>query len=207
MASRTGRGWSGYCPTCAGTGALAEGELAALERQVYAALLRRRCREARALPAAERAEAVRALDRFWARLPARLRREPELVLAWLDALAALGRPERAARRMARFLARRWDGRLAARYAALPGGDSLKRVKQLEGWLAEHPDDPDLLEALAALCARCELWGKARDYYERALALRPAPATWLALGRLLEARGEAQAACERYREGLRAAVES
>ena len=60
---------------------------------------------------------------------------------------------------------------------------------------------ELLLCLGRLSARDKLWGKARDYFERAYRLEPGGEVCAELGRLLIALGEPKVAAAYYREGL------
>ncbi len=52
-----------------------------------------------------------------------------------------------------------------------------------------------------LCVRAQLWGKAKDYFERCLARGPNPAAYLEYGKLLEHLGETEDALQKYKDGL------
>jgi HemY protein len=75
------------------------------------------------------------------------------------------------------------------------------LSRAEGWLADHPKEPQLLLCLGRLSARDELWGKARDYFENAYRLEKSAEICAELGRLLDALGEPTVAAAYYREGL------
>jgi HemY protein len=53
--------------------------------------------------------------------------------------------------------------------------------------------------------RCQLWGKARNYFENSLKLQASQETYIEYGKLLEVLGEQTAAVQSYREGLSMAV--
>jgi HemY protein len=69
------------------------------------------------------------------------------------------------------------------------------------WQQLHGEQPELLLVLAKLCNRAQLWGKAKDYFDRCLAQCSQPDTVLAYGQLLERLGEYEKALQIYREGL------
>ncbi len=151
-------------------------------------------------------EKLGALDQLWDSLPRRLHKHPRLVAVYVDQLRQLNRGDKAEQRLRRFLNSHWDPELVALYGAIEGDDGARQLAAAEGWLEEHPESPELLRALGDLCARQQLWGKAREYFERALRLQPDPRTWLALGELHRVLEDAEASSEAYREGLRQAVE-
>jgi HemY protein len=77
-----------------------------------------------------------------------------------------------------------------------------RLKQCEKWLQDHPDDAFLHLALGRLCARDELWGKARHHMIKSLELDASIAGYDALGQLLERQGELELAMACFRNALR-----
>ncbi len=85
----------------------------------------------------------------------------------------------------------------------PGvSDTPKRLKQCEKWLQTHPEDPLLHLTLGRLCAREELWGKARHHMIRSLEIEPTVAGYDSLGQLLERKGELETAMVCFRNALR-----
>ena len=61
----------------------------------------------------------------------------------------------------------------------------------------------LLLILGKLCAHAQLWGKAKDYFERCLALGPHPEASLAYGDLLKQLDKKAEALVQYQKGLSA----
>ena len=85
----------------------------------------------------------------------------------------------------------------------PGsGDTPKRLKQCEKWLLDHPEDPWLHLVLGRLCAREELWGKARHHMIRSLEIEPTVGGYDSLGQLLDRKGELEIAMACFRNALR-----
>jgi HemY protein len=52
-----------------------------------------------------------------------------------------------------------------------------------------------------LCLQNNLWGKAKNYFEKSLSLANNPATYEELGKLLERLNDQPGACMAYRQGL------
>jgi HemY protein len=69
-------------------------------------------------------------------------------------------------------------------------------------LLVHPDEPLLHLTLGRLCAREELWGKARHHMIRSLEIEPTVAGYDSLGQLLERKGELEVAMACFRNALR-----
>jgi len=139
------------------------------------------------------------IERLWRDTPADLKTREPLLLAATRALAGAGSRERALELLAEGLQAQWSSELAARYLELGGeADAAQALQRGEAWLATRPADATLLHALGLLCKRRSLWGKARNYLEAAVAIRPSATTHLSLAELLESLGESSAALPHLR---------
>ena len=145
-----------------------------------------------------------ALEAAWQRIPPRQKRNTRVALAAARSFIACGRGEQAQRIIEDSIEAAWDSELAALYAECAGG-AVGALERAESWLRLHPQEAALLRALGQLCAHEKLWGKAQSYLEASLALEPAHATHLALARLHEQLGNAEAAQRHYRESLQLAT--
>ena len=142
-----------------------------------------------------------AVQAAWKDVPRNLRSDLDVLTAYFSALIRNGQHEQAEKELAAALKREWRGPLVRLFGLVEGPDASKQLKRAEGWLASHPEDPDLLLTAARLCLRNELWGKARSYLETVIALRPTPEAYQDYGRLLNRLGEGDAAADAFREGL------
>lgn len=142
-----------------------------------------------------------ALAAYWQKIPATDKTLARLADAAATAFAALHDGKTAVEIIEQSLARQWDEALARRYGEITGPDPVHQIERAEKWLPEHPRDAALLLTLGRLCARQSLWGKAQNYLEASLAIAAVPETHLALAQLLEQMGQAEAACEHYRQGV------
>lgn len=168
-----------------------------LDGAAYAAL------EHRALAATLAAAAdADSLNAIWRGLGRSQRADPELVSIYARQAAHHGAALAAMDEIESALRRQWDARLVDAYVDLAGDHPEQRLRQAETWLANHGDDPRLLAALGRLCARQGLWGKARGYLDRALALQPdLDGAWQSLGDVASGEGNAARAVECYRREL------
>ncbi len=155
----------------------------------------------------DRAQDGDAVQAAWKNVPRNLRSNLELLEGYFSALIRSGKNEQAEKELAAALKKEWRGPLVRLFGLVDGPDASKQLKRAEGWLASHPEDPDLLLAAARLCLRNELWGKARSYLETVISLRPTPEAYQDYGRLLNRLGEGDAAAEAFREGLGLVAES
>ncbi len=155
----------------------------------------------------DRAQDGDAVQAAWKNVPRNLRAELDLLDAYFSALIRTGKHEQAEKELAAALKKEWRGPLVRLFGLVEGPDASKQLKRAEGWLADHPEDPDLLLTAARLCLRNELWGKARSYLETVISLRPTPEAYQDYGRLLNRLGEGDAAADAFREGLGLVAES
>jgi HemY protein len=170
------------------SGALGSRAYAALEARVLAATLR-------ATPDGA------ALNTLWSQLPKAQRRVPVVVEAYARRASSFGLVLPAMDELESALRREWSPRLVEAWGSLAGDDLEPRLRRAEGWLDAHPNDARLLLALGRMCVRLKLWGKARQYLERSLALEPSAGAWEALGDTAAGQGDAAQAQQCYRHAL------
>lgn len=169
--------------------ALGKDALSALEHRVLAA----------ALAGAGDAQQLAAL---WRGLSRAQRNDPALLAIYAEHASRRGAGLAAMDELHAALRRQWQPELAAVYLGLEDVPADQRLRQAEGWLKNHPDDPALLAALGTLCVRQGLYGKARDYLQRALEHAPnSAAAWSALGDVARASDDQAAAATCYRNAL------
>ena len=161
------------------------------------------------------AAAAQGLDRVadaWNAVPRRLRGNPRLVHAYAAALArhAQGHDE-AVSAIQSVLKKHWDAQLVKLFGELEARKPVTQLAALEEWLKQHGEQPELLLLAGRLCLRNKLWGRARSYFDSALALtsdsQQRAELYQELGKLNEQTEDAPGALKAYREGLAAAVGS
>ncbi len=159
------------------------------------------------------AAAAQGLDRVadtWSAVPRRLRANPQLVHAYAAALARhpQGHDE-AVHAIKAILKKHWDAQLVRLFGELEARKPVTQLAALEDWLKQHGDQPELLLLAGRLCLRNKLWGRARSYFDSALALtsdsEQRAELYQELGRLNEQTEDAAGALKAYRQGLAAAV--
>ena len=140
----------------------------------------------------------------WQSVPRGKRKEPELVEEFARAALRTGDGSIAATDLSAALDRQFNEQLAALYARLPHEDVSAETRRVEKWLSSHPKSAALHFLLGRLCARNQLWAKARENLEQAAALGSVAAT-AELGKLHESLGEMEKAMRAYRDGLEQAL--
>lgn len=159
------------------------------------------------LAIAARSGRPQALHEAWQRVPRALRQNDALVYDYARHLMCSGDTAGAEALLRGSLQRQWNERLVHLYGLVQGPDAGKQLAQAEGWLKGRERNADLLLALARLCLRAQLWGKARSYLEASLAAGPRPEAYNEMGALLEQLDEHEAATGYYRQGLMLAADA
>jgi len=168
----------------------------ALGGRGYAAL------EIRVLVAAiEAAPDGASLNALWSQLPKTQRRLPAVIEAYAHRAAGFGLNLAAMDELESALRREWSPSLLGTYGSLAGDDLEARLRRAEAWLDAHPNDANLLLALGRMCVRLKLWGKARQYLQRSLALASSADAWEVLGDAFAGQGDAAQAQRSYRNAL------
>lgn len=172
-----------------------EEELQQLELEVYQHLL---------MDATSRRDKDK-LRETWQSLSGRWQRNMELRGLYARQLHEIGDDVEAEKHLRWLLNREWHPGMAKLYGCLTGADAATQLTVADGWLKEYGENADLLTCIGRLCLRNELWGRARQFFEKSLLLRSDPATSAELARLLHALGETEEATRLYKEGLMQAV--
>lgn len=141
------------------------------------------------------------VQRTWKQLPRFLRKNKDIVRAYVLGLCKAGNHALAATTIKNQLKREWDPELVALYGELELDDASRQLAQTESWLKTRANDPVLLLAAAKLAIRNKLWGKARSYLEASIAMQPTVQSYDTYGRLLEQLGETSLASDAFRKGL------
>ncbi len=148
-----------------------------------------------------RADSEKSLQDYWNKISGEDKIAERVALEAANAFANAGAADTAISILENTLAQQWHETLAARYGHLTGTQPLKQIEQAEKWLAEHPRDAALLMSLAELCARQQLWGKAKSYAEASLAVAPNIEAHLALAAFKEQAGQTSEACTHLKQAL------
>lgn len=144
------------------------------------------------------------LATLWSKLTRAQRRNESVIAAYARRAAALGQPLAAMSEVESALRRDWSEALAQVYGELGPAEVGARLRQGEAWLAAQPNSAALLLTLGRLCNQATLWGKAREYLARSLAIAPDATAWEAYGDACAGQGDAAAAQGAYRNALRCA---
>lgn len=179
--------------------ALPEKILSAIEQCVYLSLLQDAGKGIRGQ--GQDQAALAELQQVWQRLPKAARLLPEYATAYGKLLVLAQEHDQAETLLRHALKEHWSAPLVELYGLAAPGDRQAQLHHAQRWAQDHPEDAELHLALGRICLRNELWGKARDHFQQSLRLRPTPAAYAELGRLLAHLGEHTPSTEHFRQGL------
>jgi HemY protein len=157
------------------------------------------------LKSAETSVDFGALSAVWKDLPRSIAQRSEVIATYARACIACGRPEAAEKELRDAISRHWDESLVLLYGDLEVEDALGTLERAERWLPEHREDAALLLTCARLCARAELYGKARSYLETSVAIKPRIEAYQLLADFMEQIGDRERALQALHEALALAV--
>lgn len=173
-------------------------QLSEIQRDTFCALMEQH------FQTAKRSGSVDDRDnfvKFWQEIPRELQDEQRIFQRYVTGLFELGDHGRAEGLLRKSLKGNWDEELVRIYGIVDSGDAHKQLLVAERWLQERPNDPELLLALGRLSQRNQLWGKAKDYLENALSLKPRPEVYAELAQLMSHMGDSEKSSQYYQQGL------
>lgn len=141
---------------------------------------------------------LNALMAYWKKVPEEDRLNGRVALMGAEAFIKLGAGNQAQEVLEMSLTKQWNSELAAKLGDCHSTNPHKQLQQAEHWLLSHEGDANLLLSLGKMCIRLSLWGKAQSYLEASISVAPSAEAHLTLARLLESRGESDAANRHYR---------
>lgn len=147
-----------------------------------------------------------ALLSFWENTPEHLQIIPQVIEHYTKQLILVDETSEAEKVLRQYINDQWHESSIILYAELDALCSRwvdsKQLEMVESWLTDHQKNAYLLLALGKMCISLSLWGKAKNYLEISIAIKPMPQNYLKLARLLEEHmAEDVAAQEYYRQGL------
>lgn len=144
------------------------------------------------------------LHAIWNDVPRSVKKNPDVVYEYVKELQKYPAQEQIEDLIRKTLNHAIHPGLVRLYSDLKFENLNKQLVIAGGWLKEYGPKQELLLLLGKLCVQVQLWGKAKDYFDRCLEIGPCAEASLEYGNLLEDLGEHEAALQQYREGLAAA---
>jgi len=178
--------------------ALDENQLQQIEIEAYTALLKNSIKQSDG----DKTESL------WQAVPKRLKSSAELILLYTSYLQKQKKDDEAEVLIRNYLSHNWHDELALLYSNLSTSDCTRQLETAETWLHGQSRNAVLLLVLGKLCLGCQLWGKARSYFESSIGIQPMAEAYLKLAVLLEEKMDApEEAQKMYRLGLMNAVDT
>lgn len=125
----------------------------------------------------------------------------EIVQAYAEGLMTLGMSQSAEKVLRPLIKRDVEPSLLALYGRTDGADVYKQIKLLQSVTSE--DRHAMMLALARQSKRAELWGQARDFYQKCFELSPSVEVAKPYAEVLRAMDEPEAAAEVERTAIAA----
>jgi HemY protein len=142
---------------------------------------------------------------FWKKLPRHLRNNSVLLAEYCSLLINQGLHSEADHLLKEALKKGLDNHLIYLYGVIKH-DPKKQLVFAESFLEENADNSVLLLTLGKLAFAHQLWGKARDYLEKSIALKPSPEAYQTLARVYDHMGLTEKQNQCYKNGLFCATE-
>jgi HemY protein len=146
-------------------------------------------------------DATRELAAQWSNVDKDLQSDPELIAAYVHALANAGAVDEAESTLSKVLKQDWNEGLVALYGRLRMDPGDRQLATAQGWLKQHPNDATLLLALGRIASANRDNAKAREYFEASLKAQPTAEVSAELGRLYLATDERARASELLAQAL------
>lgn len=141
------------------------------------------------------------VHQIWDDMPRAMRKNPDVACAYVKQLMRFSDTKNSEAIIRKILKQHWQPELVSIYGTLPFTNLNRQLVIVGAWLQLYGQKPVLLLVLGTLCMRVQLWGKAKDYFEKCLSIGPYPEASLEYGKLLEQLDEKEAALAVYRDGL------
>jgi len=170
-----------------------EQELYQIEIEAHASLLR--------LPLP--ANAGSALDLAWESVPKQIRSRPRVVAAYVRQLINQNRALEGREIIETILENSWEPELVNLYGQVTdASDAASRLEVAEEWLARHGEEQEIFLALGRLTRRAGQAGRARQFLEKSLRIRPSADAHEELATLSADEGDLDGALDHCRQAIR-----
>lgn len=148
------------------------------------------------------------LKELWKSIPSKLQKDPEVLYCYAKELSKYSsEADEIEGLLNKFLKKTYDKNLVQLYGLINASQPKRQLQIAESWLKRSPNDAVLLLCLGRICVRCQLWGKARAYFEDSLKCGANAEIYAEFGKLLEYLGDSTIAMQSYRDGLKLCLEN
>ena len=147
---------------------------------------------------------IQLLTQLVANLPKPLKYDADLMAEYARFLMANNQLELAQSILRKSLDKQFSDKLITLFGQISINEN--QLTYAESWLKKQPHSADLYLCLGRLSFANHLWGKARNYFEKSIELKPTPQAFEELGKMMEVLNEQAKACRAYQQGLALATQ-
>jgi len=144
---------------------------------------------------------LKELIHFWKHSPNTVQKNPELVYDYAKLLLTLSDAIESEHILRTTLKINWHENLIHLYGLTLSPKPKKQLNFMASHFSEQANNPITLLTLGRLCIHNQLYGKARDYLEQSLVIKPLAETYAELGQLMDHLGQKELRDEYYKKGL------
>ena len=147
----------------------------------------------------------KALQFLWDKLPTTIKKKPQAVLNYTEALLTAGDAQLAEKTVLNSLNKHWDTGLVEYFGKMEHVSLDQSIQQAENWLLQQDNSPELLFCLARLYRNNKQWEKSYYFYESGLNMMPDTESYLEFAELLTQLNDTENANICYQKGLKYCV--
>lgn len=151
---------------------------------------------------ASRSGDMASLITLWQNIPAKLKKEQQLVQVYVAGRLKFGDSADCEPLLREAIREDADPALIILYGQVQAKDVRRQLAYVEKLLAVYPENSELFLAAGRLNKRMELWGRARHCLEESLKISPSAAACYELATMFESQGDTENANKYFREGLK-----
>lgn len=140
-----------------------------------------------------------SLTKLIANLPRSLQHDPDVMAQYAHYLIADKQLDNAEALLRKNLRRQYDAQLITLYGQINVNEN--QLAFAESLSKKNPDAAELYLALGRLSVAHHLWGKAHNYFDKSIEIKPSPEAYQELGQLLQGLNDQAGACRAYQSGL------
>jgi len=144
------------------------------------------------------------LDKTWSKIPKYNQSQIELILHYISLVNQYRLDSSlVVSVVVKSINNHWDTRLVEQYGKLTSINATEQLTTAEKWLQDYGTSDVLLLTLGRICIHLQLWGKAQNYIEASIGIRPSAESCLELANLLsrDELGKSDDATKYFKQGL------
>lgn len=147
------------------------------------------------------AERLPFIEQVWKSFSKQQQHMPDVVNAYANILMQNYQDQIAEPIVRRALNEHWYAPLVNTYGRMEVKEIRNQIRVAEMWLNTHPNDPELLLALARMMERVNQMDTAKEYCLKSLRIAKNPEVAIELAHILEKFGDHKASADAYRQSL------